>query len=236
MTDVLWIFVIVVPLLALVVVTVPRRWLVATVIGCIFAPALILFGALTLDAVNYSPVEEGFYKLVAHFMPLAMIGAIPWAATCLLGCGIGFVVRRAIARNRAAPIERAPAPSLSPVAASFAGDHGLPERSPDGRFAVTWKAHKWIGGYPASVPRITEASDGRAVFDLGSQDDWDGRIEWESAGRFRVLLQAEAPGFDTLVSVDADAGTFRIGEWDAMRLVALPEAIGEHVRRRAKRL
>ena len=81
----------------------PGRWLLRGLIAWILSPAVVFFLVIIGETLTRPPVDDALGKAFFGFMLIASIMAIPWLVLCLLGFGIGMVLRRRFRRPPDAP-------------------------------------------------------------------------------------------------------------------------------------
>jgi hypothetical protein len=101
---------------ALIAVWAPRRWRVAALILWVVSPVILLLALGGVETMR-NPAEADFGKLLYGIALIGSLLGLPWLLACLIGFGLGSLLRR----KRPAPAAGSPASSAAipgPAAAS----------------------------------------------------------------------------------------------------------------------
>ena len=74
--------------------TLPQRWLVKSMLLWLVLPLIVYVAVVIWEMLTRPPVPNLFENLAFGFMLVATIGGIPWLIACVIGFGLGFILRR----------------------------------------------------------------------------------------------------------------------------------------------
>ena len=74
----------------------PRRWLVRSMLIWLVMPLIVYFAVIAYEIATRPPPPNLFENIAFGFMLVATIGAIPWLIVCVIGFGLGFLLRRIV--------------------------------------------------------------------------------------------------------------------------------------------
>ncbi|MBB5686507.1 hypothetical protein [Sphingobium boeckii] len=90
---------------AVLVVILPRRWLVRAMLFWLVLPLIVYCGIVIWETITRPPVPNLFENMAFGFMLVATIGGIPWLIASVIGFGLGFLLRRVVRPgDRAGPV------------------------------------------------------------------------------------------------------------------------------------
>lgn len=93
---------------ALIAVWAPRRWRVAALILWVISPVILLLALGGIEAAR-NPAEADLGKLLYGIALIGSLLGLPWLLACLLGFGLGSLLRR----KRPPPAMASPPPAAA---------------------------------------------------------------------------------------------------------------------------
>jgi hypothetical protein len=198
---------------ALLILLVPHKWLWRAMIGWLFAPLVVLIGALIREAVMRADQPDAGAELIHAAQFLIPPVAIIWGIVSVIGFAIGFALRALIRPKAAQPITTKSARNLPVVPSepalirppgprpALVQQGGLQVES----LAVEWGGNgRWIHG-----PRVTVMATGATLFDLwDTSADASATFPAQGVVRLDVFLYAERRSY--LVTIDLPHQSYRI--------------------------
>ncbi len=215
---------------ALLVALAPRRWLPIGMIVWFALPVLLYAAVMGVESVTHPAMEHPLQTAFYGFMIVSPLLVIPWLVVCLLGFGIGFVLRIFIgpARVPSAPAggspgttrwspptattPTAPAPPRQPgIAVPPPASAGPVESrvAPDGTIRIDLAAVEWSNTHWVMSPRVTDLTNGRIVLDLWGTD-WDASADFPRPRCVQLGLRRYSHRGDWAITLDLGAETWQV--------------------------
>lgn len=85
---------------AVLIVLVPRRWVVNTMLAWVASPLVVFVGVLVWESITRPDVTISFENALLGLSLISAIFIVPWGIACAVGFGIGFALRLAFRRSR----------------------------------------------------------------------------------------------------------------------------------------
>ena len=85
---------------AMLIVLVPRRWVVKTMLAWMASPLVVFVGVLVWESITRPEVTISFENALLGLSLISAIFIVPWGIACAVGFGIGFALRLAFRRSR----------------------------------------------------------------------------------------------------------------------------------------
>ncbi len=210
---------------ALLVALAPRRWLSIGMIVWFALPVLLCAAVMGVESVTHPAMEHPLQTAFYGFTIVSPLLVIPWLAVCLVGFGIGFVLRLFIGPARVPPAPAGgspgttgwsppttPAPPRQPgIAVPPPASAGPVESwvAPDGTIRIDLAAVEWSNTHWVMSPRVTDLTNGRVVLDLWGTD-WDASVDFPRPRCVQLSLRRYRHRGDWAITLDLGAETWQV--------------------------
>lgn len=101
---------------AIVVASVPQRWLRRAMLFWVLLPLVVFFCVITWEIMTSPEVDNALGKALFALLLVGSIAAVPWLIACAIGFGLGFALRRLL--GRVPPKANSTHPIWKPTAAT----------------------------------------------------------------------------------------------------------------------
>jgi hypothetical protein len=202
---------------ALLVATVPRRWMAVSMALWTLSPAIVFVALDLIGKAIGTPAQPQPGNFVDALLLVGSFLLIPWILTCVIGFGVGFAIRAWVRKprkpspplNQVTPPKPARPPAFqAPVPISYPIQPVMEGVTTDGALRYEHRQGEFINGRYDSVSLcavVIDAATGQTLVDCAG---WaSSEITEQTDGSLFLYLQQNQ--FASLFRIDGRTGLFR---------------------------